>query len=1641
MQWLRPWQQLLTRVRWRRQGRCVRSWQRRLQLEQLERRLPPAVHDTLATAIHVSFHGGQSALFSGDLTNANQVDLYAVTLAAGQQVTANVSAQRLGSPLNAALRIFNAVGRQLTLDADGRIGLDPVLSYDARTTGTYYIGVSSTGNLSYDPTTTASGQYGGTTGSYALNVSVVTPATIGENNTLSTAEIITGSTNLTGSLQAGDTDFFQLTVEDTGRLVVTATASDAGVLQTRLSLYDGTGKFLIQSDAVAVGDPSAELDQHLQVGTYFLAVSAVRNTTNATADHGYQLTTRFDPAGGPFAAIPPEQAPFTHSVAVADLTGDGKQDIITANYSAGTVSVLLGNGDGTFQPAATYSCGPSTEPDFVAVADLTGDGRPDIITANSNGSSVSVLMGNGDGTFQPAYVYPVYWPTSIAVADINGDGKPDIIATSPYRNSVSVLLGNGDGTFKPATALGLPKGTYPSSVAVADLTGDGRPDIITANGSLYSYFRGRNGGSSVSVLLGNGDGTFQPARTVTLPAGIVPFAVAVTDLTANGIPDIITANFGVNKGSTGNGTVDVLLGNGDGTFKPPVSFPVGPKPYSVAVADLTGDGIPDIITANDDENGSVSVLLGNGKGTFKPATSFPVGPSPDSVAVADLTGDGIPDIITSNENGSVSVLLGNGNGTFQPAASIPVGSKPYSVAVADLTGDGIPDIITANKGSYNVSVLLGNGDGSFQPPPGQTSIPSQDVPRLALIGRDSIPDALSLDQNTGQILFRAGTGNSSEPYAPFVIVNPDHPATAYTLVQTANFNQPEIAALDAVADTVYLYAWTGSNPQQPFQLRGSFPTGGGPVRIASDDLNGDGLGDLVVANSFDDTVTIAFQQASGSFSGILTRPIGSAPSSISFADVAGRDGPDIVVSDQVSGDVTVLINDPNHTFAGESRYRAGPGLFDIASSPTAGTIVYSNLQTVGVVAAPFTGTGLPDLLAVNAETDSFSLLSNLGGGSFADPQAGTTFPLGSVTAVQALVGDFTPYTTFDLAILTTSASGVSQVRIYLNNGDGTFGPPIISDAGLDATGFSFLPAPIGPALHPYPAELLIGNAYGDILTLTGDGTGNFAVDRSSLVGKPLAVGQTAAGQTFVVQTNTNLGQVQVFYQKPGVSPSGSSPFDAPVTLTATASASPLLLAPGAVQLADLDNDGNLDLIVADRLGNDVLVYFGNAYGSFDSTPYSIPVGFEPSAITVGDFNGDGVLDLAVANQGSNDVSVLMGHLTNGVWTATHGPRLSSGGSQPIAVTAGNFIHKNFLDLRVTNAGGQLATLPGIGTTQGTGFFDPPQTTDLGSTIVQAAYDPSTGAEFFVLADGSLRSLDGAVEIASGVVAVSAADGVLAAGLANGGVEVLTESGAELGVQFPSFSDEPSALDALQNGSQIDVYASYQGQDAPLLFTFTGSFVIPVITELPATAAVAQVTRLTDTNLILVGVLLQGSLVEQVPVVTTEPIPSPETFSVFVETQASSGSGLAPYVEEPVGRMPLPADVPLEVQFQAFRLGVEEALQQRRLVPANPLDVDALPTRPPQPPPAPMGQPSSGPNNREETEDQEQTGQPAVGEVELAEAVDVFPQVDGEMLWQESEALLAALLTRSYLEQFTEALPRPLPPCAVGEAVWRARKGV
>jgi hypothetical protein len=360
-------------------------------------------------------------------------------------------------------------------------------------------------------------------------------------------------------------------------------------------------------------------------------------------------------------------AKAAQSVAIGDLNGDGKADLVAAHgadfpvelRSLRAVSVLLNRGDGRFRPSHAYPTGKDGDELgawSVAIGDLTGDGKPDVATGNPGARSVSVLVNNGRGQFQPPVNYSINRePWDVAIIDLDGDGKLDIATANP--NTISVLLNKGDGTFRDNVDFATGRSTW--AFAAADLNGDRKPDIATAN---------NNGRSTISVLINRGDGSFQPK--VDYRTGPGPRAIAIGDLNGDAKPDVVTANGTSNPGGDGAwiDSVSVLLNDG-GKLRPKRDY--GPRLedqglqfVSVRIGDLNGDRKPDIAIADASDDWAVSVFVNKGNGTFRRHFKYgPIGYNQDTVglgteavALGDLNGDRRPDLVVPKWT-EVSVFL------------------------------------------------------------------------------------------------------------------------------------------------------------------------------------------------------------------------------------------------------------------------------------------------------------------------------------------------------------------------------------------------------------------------------------------------------------------------------------------------------------------------------------------------------------------------------------------------------------------------------------------------------------------------------------------------------------------------------------------------------------------------------------------------------------------------------------------------------------------------------------------------------------------------------------------------------------------------------------------------------------------------
>jgi subtilisin family serine protease len=452
-------------------------------------------------------------------------------------------------------------------------------------------------------------------------------------------------------------------------------------------------------------------------GTYTITVSGANGTTGDYTIQVFLNTALQAAAfGGPSDGTPATaqniepsflSLPQGSGRGAVDGTFKGGNDLFSFNLNAGqsvTLGAVLSANGPLLSAPTTVANGFATGGEAIAAGDLNGDGKTDLVVANFSNTSISVLLGNGDGTFKAPQTYFIggFFPTAVALADLRGTGKLDIVVSTEFSASfngggMDVLFNNGDGTFGPSQNYS----TFESNsqgLAVGNFTGHGKRDVAVVN------FNGTTSFGTVSVFLNNGNGTFGTFPRIFL-AGAGSIGITAADLRGTGKDDIVVADF--NNDALTSGGLTVMLNDGTGTnFGRTELSTGGSGTEAVAVGDLAGDGKQDIVAENSFGK-SVSVLDGNGDGTFGAPTLYATASFPWALALGDLGHRGKLDIITANFFGSVSVLVNNGDGTFGPHQDFAGGDSHeghQDLALGDFNGDGFLDVASANFNTPTVSI-------------------------------------------------------------------------------------------------------------------------------------------------------------------------------------------------------------------------------------------------------------------------------------------------------------------------------------------------------------------------------------------------------------------------------------------------------------------------------------------------------------------------------------------------------------------------------------------------------------------------------------------------------------------------------------------------------------------------------------------------------------------------------------------------------------------------------------------------------------------------------------------------------------------------------------------------------------------------
>ncbi len=646
------------------------------------------------------------------------------------------------------------------------------------------------------------------------------------------------------------------------------------------------------------------------------------------------------------------------SVALGDVDGDGRIDVVAANYDSDTVCVLKGNAQGTLDSPQCYASGGSN-PSSVAVADLNGDGRMDVVVANhAYYGNVCVLRGNAQGTLDAAVAYDPggFSPSSVAVGDLDGDGRLDVVAANSQSGSVCVLKGNAQWTLDAAVCYG--SGGYsPSCVAVGDVSGDGRLDVVVVNGDS----------NNVCVLKGNEKGTLDGAVAYA-SGGSYPTSVVLGDVSGDGRLDVVVANSDLQAGD-----VCVLKGNERGTLDRAVPYGSGGLIASaLAVGDANGDGRLDVVVVNAESN-DVCVMKGNEQGTLDSAVPYSSGGlQPSSVAIGDVSGDGRLDAVVANyASHTVCVLKGNEHGTLVSAGLYDSGGLyPSSVAIGDVNGDGRPDVVVTNYGSHNVCLLAGNAHGTLEP-----AVPYDSgglYPSSVAIGDvtgDGRLDVVVANFSTGNVCVLKGNAQGTLDSAVSYASGGFYPSCV-ALGDVSGDGRPDVVAAISLSQKSGSVCVLKGNAQGTLDGAALYPScGPEPTSIAIGDVSGDGRLDVVVGNyhfngsSQSRDVCVLTGNAQGTLDSALAYASGvsgpfSGALSVALGDVSGDGRSDVVVANDPSNNVGVLTGNAQGTLDAAVLYASG------RSRPSS------------IAVADLSGDGRLDLVVTNDESGTVSLLLN-----------------------------------------------------------------------------------------------------------------------------------------------------------------------------------------------------------------------------------------------------------------------------------------------------------------------------------------------------------------------------------------------------------------------------------------------------------------------------------------------------------------------------------------------------------------------------------------------------------------------------------------------------------------------------------------
>jgi hypothetical protein len=1208
------------------------------------------------------------------------------------------------------------------------------------------------------------------------------------------------------------------------------------------------------------------------------------------------------------------------AILIGDFNGDGWNDVAVASES-GQVAILLNNGNGLLTNPVFYYSG--LHPSSLALADFNGDGIPDLVATNENGNDLSLFMGRNDGSFQTAVHFAAgSSPRSVVAADLNGDGLADLAVTDFSTNNVTVLLGDGLGGFSAASSV--PTGSGPSLLLAGDFNEDGAVDLAVENEL----------DNSVLLLMGNGTGGFSRGTTFS---GSVSFGLG--HAVGGAHLDLLIQT---------KDALDIMQGEGDGTFTLGAELAAPATPQVLLIADLNGDGQPDIAAA--DLSGVLSVFSGfapqptpatdasapievvtTSRNTVaaarvgSPIHAFANGTSSSSVTLASSnTSSTLSQSITltatvnpSSATGKVTFYDGttiigiqpvavgqavlttallpsgvnpltarySGDATYassitasavsQTVSALPqLGftsssdsstlTTPANVISADVNGDGKPDLVVSNNSGTNISIFLNNGSGSFG---AGTTCNVQATPGALVavdLNADGIVDLAVLNPSAGTVTVLIGTATGTTCAALFpssYAYSTGTPSSSPVAIATGDFNGdgiPDLVVANATDKTVSILLGNGTSILT-LQTAVAYPLGTTPVSLAVADFNQDGYADVVALSNVSSSFIVLFGKANGTFSAGNPSPsTGTGASSIIAADLNGDGFPDLVVTNAIAFPTrnvgVFLFNNETGNFGSRVAYLAGAA---------------TGVKPYSVAVGYFTGQATPDLLVINnsGSSGSYSILPAAGAGTFG---SATTTSFGS-TPAYAAIADFNSDGHSDFAATSTSndllyvflgigqypvltassahsgsftqgQTGATYILTVTNTSTlATFGQVSVVDslpAGLTATAISgtnwnctlaTVTCTRNDSLQASqsysPITVTVNVASNALQTVTNSvsvsgggenaqtvpGTDPTTVLQTTSLVLTTSVNPATVGSSIALTATVNYANASsttptgtvVFYE-------GLTPIAAQPVVAGQAVLNTTLLSAGTHVITALYNG---DAQYLSSASGSLVQTVNNQLQNGFQTGVNYLAGTSPSSITVADFNNDGIPDLAVANATvSNRVEFLLGN-GNGTFQAAK-PFGAGGNTNPAVIVAADFNGDGVMDAAVANYGSNTITVltnnPSLLNNPNAAFtFSSPPT-----TVV-------TGANIQYLVAGDFNQ-DGKVDLA--VADSGSSPGKIRILLGNGDGTFGTPSSVVVGNGPKSIVLGDFNADGL---ADLAVINSTDGTVSILLGTGNGSFQTPV----------------------------------------------------------------------------------------------------------------------------------------------------------------------------------------------------------------------